>query len=71
MTHTAQQRNKRTNHILEWNGRSRSVQEWAELLDIKANTIIHRLRRGWSVERALTKGAGVVLLRIANMDDEQ
>lgn len=56
-TNREQQRNKRTNHVVAWRGRSMVVQDWGELLGIKPNTIIHRLRRGWTIERALTKGA--------------
>ncbi|WP_435109800.1 hypothetical protein [Nocardiopsis synnemataformans] len=52
-----QQRNKRTNHVVEWSGLSMTVQDWAELLSLKPNTVVHRLRRGWSVKRALTKNA--------------
>jgi hypothetical protein len=61
------QRNKRTNHRIEWRGRTLIVQEWAELLGLNSNTIVHRLRRGWSVDRALSEGADPrVLLELAN-----
>jgi len=40
--------------IIEWNGTSASVAEWARRLNIGPNTIITRLHRGWDVERALT-----------------
>lgn len=53
-THREQNRNKRTNHRVTWNGRTQTVQEWGEELGIKPNTIITRLRRGWSVDRALS-----------------
>lgn len=52
-----QQRNRRTNHIVTHNGESLTVQEWGERLDIKPNTIVTRLRRGWSVDRALSRTA--------------
>ncbi|GHH57586.1 hypothetical protein [Lentzea cavernae] len=57
ITHAEQQRNKRTNHIVSFAGRTQTVQDWAELLAIKPNTLIYRLRRGWSTERALRTGA--------------
>lgn len=64
-----QQRNKRTNHTVEFRGCTQTIQEWSEALGIKANTIVHRLRRGWSTRRALTKGADhAALLRLANGD---
>lgn len=51
-----QQRNKRSNHVVTWNGRSMVVTDWAEVLGLVPNTLIYRLRRGWPVERALTFG---------------
>jgi hypothetical protein len=36
-------------------GKTLCVTEWAEIVGIKRDTIIHRLRAGWSVERALSK----------------
>lgn len=71
VSHQANQRNKRTNHRIEWRGRELIAQEWAELLGINANTIIYRLRRGWSVERALSTGASAAgLLAIANQEGQ-
>ena len=71
VSHQANQRNKRTNHRIEWRGRELIAQEWAELLGIPANTIIYRLRRGWTVERALsTSASSAVLLAIANPEGE-
>lgn len=58
-TEQVQQRNKRTNHNLTFAGRTQTVQDWAEERGVKANTIITRLRRGWSASRALSQ-------RIAN-----
>ena len=57
ISHRQQQRNKRTNHVVKWRGRQMTIQEWGELLQIKPNSIITRLRRGWDVDRALSKGA--------------
>lgn len=63
----AQQRNRRNNHRVHAWGTTQTVQEWAELLGIKPNTIITRLRRAWTVERALTTGADPdVLLELVN-----
>ena len=68
ITRSEQQLNKRTNHRVEWRGREMTIQEWATVLHLKPNTIIYRLRRGWSVERALTEGVdkNVLELEIAN-----
>jgi hypothetical protein len=52
-TRQEQQRNRRNNHRLSFQGKNLTVQEWGECLGIKPNTIITRLQRGWSAERAL------------------
>lgn len=46
--------NKRNNHYITFNNKTQTAQEWGEEIGIKPNTIIYRLKRGWSVERALT-----------------
>ncbi|MHC3450821.1 hypothetical protein [Streptomyces prasinus] len=62
-----QTRNRRNNHVIEWSGRRMVVTDWAELLGLKPNTLIYRLRRGWQLERALTTGANPeALLALAN-----
>lgn len=66
-----QTRNRRNNHVVEWRGRRMVVTDWAELLSLKPNTVIYRLRRGWSVERALAKGANpAVLAKLAESPTE-
>lgn len=68
--HRSNQRNKRSNHRVTWHGRTLIVQEWAEILGINANTIVHRRRRGWPVDRALSEGAEPdVLLELANQEE--
>jgi len=53
-----QARNTRRNRILEFDGRSKSLIEWSEETGINRTTITQRLDScGWSVEKALTKGA--------------
>jgi hypothetical protein len=49
-----QARNRRSNTFLNFNGQEKTIAEWAEDLGIKQNTIIERLRRGSTVEKALT-----------------
>jgi hypothetical protein len=58
VTRVEQQRNKRNNHLVTHAGMTLTVQEWGEKLGIKPNTIITRLRRGWSVPRALALANG-------------
>ena len=55
ITNAAQQRNKRNNRIISYNGESHCVAEWAEITGINVRTLDSRLRLGWSVERVLTR----------------
>lgn len=51
-----QGRNKRNNRLLTCKGETHCLSEWVELLGFKNHTtILSRLRRGWSIERALTE----------------
>ena len=50
-----QQNDKRNNHRLTWNGETKTVTEWAEIVGIKKTTIKERLNAGWPVEKALTE----------------
>jgi hypothetical protein len=49
-----QQRNKRDNHIIEYDGKRLTLAEWSEITGIARSTIYERLRRGWEVSRALS-----------------
>jgi len=53
VAHAVQQRNKRCNRMLTCRGERRSLVEWSDITGIKANTILTRIRRGWSVCKAL------------------
>ena len=55
-----QNRNRRSNRQLALNGRTQPLAAWAEELGIPYFTIHARLRRGWSVERALSEAVNVV-----------
>jgi len=54
VTQKEQNRNKRNSRILKFNNEERCMAEWAEILGISNKTIYERLKRGWSVEKALT-----------------
>jgi hypothetical protein len=49
-----QNRNKRDNRILEFGGKRRCVNEWAEVVGLPVSTLKKRLKNGWSVEAILT-----------------
>jgi hypothetical protein len=54
-TSKEQQRNKRNNRLLTFNGVSRCLAEWSEILGIGYQVLYGRLRRGQSVEQAFTQ----------------
>lgn len=58
LTRQEQSYNKRTNKIIAYCGKTQTLTEWADELNIKRNTLVYRLRRGWAVERALSEGKG-------------
>jgi len=49
-----QARNKRSNHLLEFNGSTKPLIDWATELGFSPETIHRRLRVGWSVEKTLS-----------------
>jgi len=53
-TPTQQQRNRRSNRILEFMGEAHCIAEWGDRMGINRKSIEARLRNGWSVERTLT-----------------
>ena len=60
-TRKEQNSNKRNNHLLTFNGETKTVTQWASDLGVSRNTIFSRLFRGYSSERTLTtKFANVV-----------
>lgn len=53
-TKKTQSRNLRSNHLISVLGAEVTIAEAAELCGIRANTIIYRLRRGWSESQAVS-----------------
>ena len=56
-TRIEQMNNRRVNHVLTFNGQTRTATEWGRSLGILPATILSRIRAGWSIERALTTKA--------------
>lgn len=54
-TRLEQANNRRTNVHIEFRGTTRTIAEWGRLTGLGKSAILHRLGRGWSVERALTE----------------
>jgi hypothetical protein len=55
-TRKEQNRNTRSNRIIEFNGMRQSLSAWAEQLGVKTTTLRGRLESGWPLERALSAG---------------
>jgi hypothetical protein len=54
-TQKEQNRNRRSNHFITYQGETLCLAEWAEKLGFKSHTIDNRLRiLGWSVEKSLS-----------------
>lgn len=49
-----QNNNLKSNHLITHNGKTLSIYAWAREVGLKENTLSERIRRGWSIERALT-----------------
>ena len=52
-TRKQQNRNKRNNHLEIYKGETQCLAQWVEKIGINRNTLVSRLRLGWSIERAL------------------
>lgn len=57
-TREEQNRNKRSNRLIIHDGRTQCLIAWAEEIGVNKNTILNRLRRGWSIDEALTTPVG-------------
>jgi hypothetical protein len=53
-----QNRNKRNNHLISFNGETHCLTDWAKILGVSLTTLSGRLATGWSVEKALTTRVG-------------
>lgn len=54
-TRQEQANNRRSSRILEFNGRRDTMANWARSLGLRNGTLHARLKKGWSVERALSE----------------
>jgi len=50
-----QANNRRNNIVLEFNGESLTMSQWSRKLNINYKALYSRIKRNWSIERALTK----------------
>lgn len=54
VTYTQNNQNRRDNKLIEFNGEVHCVTEWGRITGIGQSVLSNRLKRGWSVEKALT-----------------
>ena len=47
-----QENNKTSNHLLTYQGKTKTIADWARELDIRYLTLWFRIRNGWSIEKA-------------------
>ena len=51
-------RQHRRDDVLTWNGETLTLVAWSQRTGIRVETLLHRCRKGWSVERVLTTPRG-------------
>ncbi len=54
-TRIQQARNQKNNRIIEFDGEIHCLSEWSEILGINLRTLLGRLSRGWSIDKAFTR----------------
>lgn len=54
VTRKEQANNRRTNHLIPYNGKKLCFAKWEEITGISQYVICHRIKSGWSPEKALT-----------------
>lgn len=53
-TKADQMKNTTTNRFLTYNGETHTLSDWARIVGISASTLSRRLKRGWTMEQALS-----------------
>lgn len=54
ITPKEQSNNRRNNVYYTFNGETKTSKQWCELYNISQTTLLDRLKRGWTLEQALT-----------------
>lgn len=47
--------NRRNNHLLTYDGETHTIAEWSEITGIRHDTLLRRLKKGWTPEKTLTE----------------
>ena len=53
LSNTVRKKEKISERMLNYHGETKKLKEWAKIKEIEVNVLSQRIRRGWSVERAL------------------
>lgn len=53
-----QQNNRKDNRVISFDGKTKTISQWAEETGINTHTLFTRFKRGWDVKRALTTSVG-------------
>jgi hypothetical protein len=64
-THAEQCRNRNSNVVLEYNGQSKTATEWEIEYGLNRTIILQRIKRGWTVEAAITTPAKNKKIKLA------
>lgn len=67
-TRKEQNNNQRSNRLIEFRGELKTLTEWASIMGLSFSCVDDRLRRGWSVEKALTTHSDFRPSRLLVMD---
>jgi hypothetical protein len=49
-----QARNKRSNHLITYQGQTKTLQEWCDLLGLEPSRVRYRLKSGWAPDEAFS-----------------
>jgi len=54
-TKKEQNNNRRSSRVFTYNGKTQSLQSWADALEISVSTLWSRVKNGWDISRVLTE----------------
>ena len=55
ITMKEQQNNRRSNRFITYNGKTKTVSQWASEIGVSTGMLYHRLDAGWDIDRAFTE----------------
>lgn len=58
VTRKQNDRNRRSNRMVEFRGERKALSAWCELFGVSQDTVSWRIKKGWDLERALTTPVG-------------